>query len=67
MIKGKLAGGSISNKLPFHLIISTVRRKKMMSKLVIIQSESLDCLMSSDPKERQEGEKVLNVTCFIYF
>jgi len=49
MIKGKLAGGQISNKLPFHLIISTVRRKKMMSSL-----------MSNDTKEKQEGEKVMN-------
>jgi len=49
MIKGKLAGGQISNKLPFHLIISTVRRKKMMNSL-----------MSNDTKDKQEGEKVLN-------
>jgi Ca2+-binding EF-hand superfamily protein len=49
MIKGKLAGGQISNKLPFHLIISTVRRKKMMSSL-----------MSNDNKEKQDGEKVMN-------
>ena len=32
MIEGRLAGGKISNKLPFNLIISTVRRKKLMSK-----------------------------------
>jgi len=49
MIKGKLAGGQISNKLPFHLIISTVRRRKM-----------LNSLMSNDVKEKQDGEKVLN-------
>ena len=30
MIEGKLAGGSISSKLPFQLIISTIRRKKLL-------------------------------------
>lgn len=49
MIEGRLAGGKISNKLPFNLIISTVRRKKLMSSI-----------MSKDVKEKQEGEKVLN-------
>mmetsp|Transcript_43321 Transcript_43321/g.50147 ORF Transcript_43321/g.50147 Transcript_43321/m.50147 type:complete len:276 (-) Transcript_43321:73-900(-) len=48
MIVGKLAGGQISNKLPFQLIISTVRRKKLM-----------DALMSADDKKKTEGEKVL--------
>jgi len=31
MIEGRLAGGKISNNLPFNMIISTVRRKKLMS------------------------------------
>jgi len=49
MIEGKLAGGKISNTLPFNLIISTVRRKKLMSSI-----------MSKDTKEKADGEKVLN-------
>lgn len=48
MIEGRLAGGRISNKLPFNLIISTVRRQKLMSSI-----------MSKDPKEKADGSKVL--------
>jgi len=36
MISGRLAGGQISNSLPFHLIISTVRRKKLMGNYYFI-------------------------------
>ena len=70
MIVGKLAGGQISNKLPFQLIISTVRRKKLMGNSLIFFSESLkflffsneiDALMSGDEKKKSEGEKVLTV------
>jgi len=49
MIEGRLSGGEISNKLPFNLIISTVRRKKLMSSI-----------MAKDTKEKDEGKKVLN-------
>lgn len=36
MIEGKLAGGQISNKLPFQLIISTVRRKKLLGNALLV-------------------------------
>ena len=41
MINGKLGGGTISKDLPFDLIVSTIRRKKLM-----------DALMASDNKKR---------------
>jgi len=49
MISGRLAGGKISNKLPFDLIISTVRRRKLMN-----------AMMAGDTREKGEGEKVMN-------
>jgi len=49
MISGRLAGGQISNKLPFHLIISTVRRRKL-----------INSMMGTNQKDRVEGEKVMS-------
>lgn len=49
MISGRLAGGQISNKLPFNLIISTVRRRKL-----------INSMMGTNQKDRVEGEKVMN-------
>ena len=50
MINGNLAGGSIPNKLPFNMIIDTIRRKKFM-----------DAFLASDSKTRDQGEKVRRV------
>lgn len=49
MISGRLAGGQISNKLPFNIIISTVRRRKL-----------INSMMSANAKDRVEGEKVMS-------
>jgi centrin-1 len=54
MINGTLAGGSINKNLPFKLIISTVRRKKL-----------LDAIMSENVEAKKEGEKVIKF--IIYF
>ncbi|CAD8116989.1 unnamed protein product [Paramecium sonneborni] len=51
MINGRLGHGSnqpINKNLPFSLIISTIRRQKL-----------LDALMANDPKKKEEGEKVM--------
>lgn len=64
MIEGRLAGGRISNKLPFNLIISTVRRQKLMSTNLLFEHKSkplLGSIMSKDPKEKADGSKVLQV------
>lgn len=50
MINGNLAGGSIPNKLPFNMIIDTIRRKKFM-----------DSFLATDIKTREQGEKVRRV------
>jgi len=34
MINGKLGGGTISKDLPFSLIISTIRRKKLLGNYI---------------------------------
>ncbi|CAD8192044.1 unnamed protein product [Paramecium octaurelia] len=51
MINGRLGHGSnqpINKNLPFSLIISTIRRQKL-----------LDALMANDQKKKEEGEKVM--------
>ena len=50
MIKDNLAGGKIPNKLPFNMIVDTIRRKKFM-----------DAFKAEEPKIREEGEKVRKV------
>lgn len=54
MIKGNLAGGKIPNKLPFNMIVDTIRRKKFM-----------DAFKAEEPKIREEGEKVRKVVNII--
>jgi hypothetical protein len=46
---GKLAGGKISNKLPFLHVISTIRRQKM-----------LQGIMAAEGEKKDEGMKILN-------
>ena len=51
MINGRLGQGSnqpINKNLPFSLIISTIRRQKLM-----------DALMANDNKRKEDGEKVM--------
>lgn len=48
MIEGRLADKTIPKTLPFQLVISTLRRKKM-----------LDALMSQDTAKKAAGEKVM--------
>eukprot|EP00828_Plagiopyla_frontata_P027501 TRINITY_DN35711_c0_g1_i1.p3 TRINITY_DN35711_c0_g1~~TRINITY_DN35711_c0_g1_i1.p3 ORF type:complete len:112 (-),score=34.24 TRINITY_DN35711_c0_g1_i1:190-525(-) len=48
MTRGKLAGDQIDQNLPFKLIISTARRKKI-----------LDAIMSTNIQKKSEGEKVM--------
>ncbi|KAL4431867.1 hypothetical protein ABPG74_012679 [Tetrahymena malaccensis] len=49
MINGQLGDGDIQTKnLPFQLIISTIRRKKL-----------LDAIMSTNQEKKKEGEKVM--------
>ncbi len=49
MINGKLGGGSgkIPKSLPFQLIISTIRRQKLMDSIM------------GEGKRKEEGEKVM--------
>ena len=51
-----MAGGKIPNKLPFNMIIDTIRRKKFM-----------DAFLANDTKIREDGEKVRRVLTILLY
>ena len=56
MINGNMAGGKIPNKVPFNMIIDTIRRKKFM-----------DAFLANDTKIREDGEKVRRVLTILLY